>query len=89
MVQVGREDLQDLAYRGDGDAMAEPDQFALPAPVSPCGILGSHPNDQACDRRRGGRVSRSVHGLSVPEVTGVLGSGAVEAGEEHFLGQQE
>jgi hypothetical protein len=29
--------VQDLPHRGGGDAMAEPDQFALHAPMSPGG----------------------------------------------------
>ncbi len=33
--------MEDLPHRGGGDAMAEPDQFALHPPVSPSGILGS------------------------------------------------
>jgi transposase InsO family protein len=41
---------EDLPHGGGGDAMAEPDQFALHAPVPPGGILGCHANHQLLDR---------------------------------------
>jgi len=34
--------MQDPPHGGGGDAMAEPDEFALHAPVSPGGVLGCH-----------------------------------------------
>jgi hypothetical protein len=38
--------------------MAEPDQFALHAPVSPGGILGGHPNHEILHPRWGRGTSR-------------------------------
>jgi hypothetical protein len=37
---------EDLPHRGGGDAMAQPDQFTLHAPVSPGGVLSCHANHQ-------------------------------------------
>ena len=51
---------RNLPHRGDGDAMTEAEQLARHPPVSPGGILGSHPNDHAFDRRSGWRTSRSA-----------------------------
>ena len=45
--------------------MAEPDQFALPAPMSPRGIFGCHANDQLLDRCCG-------RGTSGPAACGVV-----------------
>jgi hypothetical protein len=47
---------QDLPHGGSGDAVAEPNQLALPAPVSPGGIFSCHPNDQLLDRCCGWRT---------------------------------
>ncbi len=51
---------EDLPHRGDGDAVAESDQFALYAPVSPARILGRQAEDELLDRCGGGRTSRSA-----------------------------
>jgi hypothetical protein len=52
--------MQNLPHRGGGDAMTEPNQLALYPPVSPGGIVGSHPHDHAFDRRSGWRTSGSA-----------------------------
>ncbi len=48
---------RDLPHGSRRDAVAEPDQLALHAPVSPGRILGCHANDQLLDRCCGGRTS--------------------------------
>jgi hypothetical protein len=45
--------VEDLPHRGGGNAMAEPDQFALHPPVPPGRILGCHADNKLLDRRRG------------------------------------
>ncbi len=56
--------VQNLPHGGGGDAMAEPDQFALHAPVSPLWVLGGHADDQfldrCCGRRTSGLAARGV-----------------------------
>lgn len=49
--------MQDLPQGGRGDAVAEPDQLTLHAPVSPGRILGCYPDGQLLDRCCGGRTS--------------------------------
>src|SRR5947209_16478562 len=49
--------MENLPHGGRRDAVAEPDQLALHAPVSPGRILGCHPNDQLLDRCCGWRTS--------------------------------
>ncbi len=58
--------VQDLPYGGGGGVMAEPDKFALHAPVSPAGMLGGHANDQLRDPRGGRKTSGLAAGGVVP-----------------------
>jgi hypothetical protein len=46
--------VQDVPDRGGGDVVAEPDQFALHAPVSPARVLSCQADDELLDCRRGG-----------------------------------
>jgi hypothetical protein len=54
---ASREDLPD---GGGGDAVAESDQFALHAPVSPGGVLSCPAHHEVRDRRCGGWTSGSA-----------------------------
>jgi hypothetical protein len=51
---------EDLPHGGGGDAVAETDQFALHAPVSPGGILGGHADDELLDHRCGRETAGST-----------------------------
>jgi hypothetical protein len=57
---------EDLPHRGGGDAMAQPDQFTLHAPVSPGGVLSCHANHQVFDRCCGWGTSGLAAGGVVP-----------------------
>ena len=56
--------MQDLPHGRGGDAMAEPDQFALHPPVSPGGILNCHANHDFFD----GHSGRGTSGLAACRV---------------------
>ena len=45
--------VQDLPHGAGGETVAEADQFALPAPVSPTRVLGRQADDELLDRRCG------------------------------------
>jgi hypothetical protein len=51
--------VQDLPHRGGRDRVAELDEFALHAPVSPCRVVGRDADHELADRSWRGRPSRT------------------------------
>jgi hypothetical protein len=52
--------VQDPPHGGGGNAMAEPDQLALHAPMAPGGVLCCHTRHKFLDRRRSRGTSRAT-----------------------------
>jgi hypothetical protein len=58
--------MQDLPHRGGRDPVAEPDEFALYAPVPPRRIVRGHADHELADRSRRGRASGTPPARVIP-----------------------
>src|SRR6266516_4922555 len=80
--------VKDLPYRGGRDRVAEPDEFALYAPVPPGRVVDSHADHELADRGCRGRPPRTPPARVIPvacDQPPVPGEQCRRGHREHFI----